>query len=189
MSAIFFKAHIWGELTFICTTSIVASGIFFYINVYLEQTRVRRIMYPVIKERLMHIGVTASMIMMGLSNGRESTIPDEDTIKELYGGIPLNSKPLFQFPTGANYDTWRDFFQHKFDSVRVHSEILFKYSAHIPPEILVLLHEVQYSTFEMSLDNTINWPEATIGNPAGGLSTYLQNLQDITGKEAMRVLN
>lgn len=124
MSPIFYRADVWGDLTFTFTSSIVASGIFYFINVHLEQRRLRKIMYPVIKERLMSISVTASNIMLALGNGTGTSIQDEETIARLYGEVALNSKPVLSYSPTANYATWREFFQHMFDSVRFHSDIL-----------------------------------------------------------------
>jgi len=177
---------ILGQIIFALTSSVISSGIFYYFVVYRDKKRIKKIVYPMVKMQLLNVAVFVPSILRALNAivpFESSGLPDEQTFNKMFSGVLINDRPPRFSVSQDDFNTWREFFHTQFNNIRFRSQLLYNNSSHLTPTLLQKLSQVQYSDFEMSLNNTVDWPEASLGNPAAGLWQFLKDLQELAGKD------
>lgn len=187
LSAIFYKATEVGEITFTLLSSVIASSIFYYFVVYLDNRKVAKILYPSINERLKTFGVGLFIIKNDLyRNIKGQSVPDKlpnlDDFREICDGIILTSKPpIIMGNPSYQFDTWFEYFNYFFNSDNFISKQLYSHISYLTPEILKELDEIQYSVFQRSLDvYKQNRRYDKLSGNSGPFWSYLKTLEKLS---------
>lgn len=153
---LFYKAQEVGEIFFNLLSSVVASCIFYYFVVYLEQRRIAREMYPVLRERLKTFNVNIFNVMLGMHNLKgippSFDLPTREKLLQLSQGIKLSSRPPEIFGNPPTYtDNWFEYFAYLFQSDNYISSLLYAHVNFLPSKIVAKLDEIQFSPFQRAL--------------------------------------
>ncbi len=182
---LFPKASETAEITFNLLSSVIASGIFYYFVVYLEQRRIAKIINPTLKRRIQTLGVGLLLIkndiykIKGLTPPEE--IPELEMFKQDCEGIILSSSAPEISGNPSFYPTnWFEYFDYFFQSDKFLSMQLYAHVGFLTPNILRLLDEIQYSDFQRTLDmyRTHHYSDK-LSDTAGPFWLYLNNLKEL----------
>lgn len=185
---IFPKAHEIAEITFNLLSSVVASCIFYYFVVYIEQRRVAKVLYPNLINRLHVFGTSRSILLMALceAKGIALTIPTtSEQVSKLFSGIKLRSKPpVVHGYHGAPFNNWFQLFEYFFYSDKITANQIYTFAPVVPANILQLLDQISYSYLELALHQYANEPLELYSNDLGGVSNlvfhYLDTLRKLS---------
>lgn len=186
IGSIFPKAYEIGEITFNMFCSVIASGIFYYIVVYLENKRVAKILYPTINDRLKTFGVGVFLIVNDLYDLKgqkySDKIPEMEDFCLICDGIVLTSKPpIIRGNPSYEFDNWFEYFNYFFNSDKYISNLLYSHSSYLTPEILKELDALQYSVFQRSLDvYRLNKRCNTLAGNSRPFWLYLKTLEKLS---------
>jgi hypothetical protein len=145
-----------GEIFFNLLSSVVASCIFYFFVVYLEQRRIAREVYPALRGRLNTFKINIFNIMLGMHNRKGMTpaldLPSRERLLELCEGITLSSRPpqIFGNPP-IDTNNWFEYFDYMFHSDNYISNLLYAQVSFLPSKIISKLDEIQYSPFQRAL--------------------------------------
>jgi hypothetical protein len=183
---IFPKAHDIAEIVFNLLSSVIASCIFYYFAVYIEQRRVAKILHPNLINRLRVFGTSRYVLLMALceAKGIAITVPTtSEQVSELFSSINLRSKPpIVHNYHGAPFNNWFELFDYFFNSDKITANQIYTFAANVPASILQLLDELSYSYLELALHQYANEPLAPYSNDLKGVSNLLFHYLDTLRK-------
>ena len=190
INSCFQKASEIGEITYYLFCSVIASGIFYYVVVYLENRRVAKTLCPSINSRLHTFGVGLFIIkkdLYKLLKGLEipDKIPELESFRPICDNIILTSKPP-EISGNPSYipNDWFEYFDYFFQSDKFLSNQLYSHISYLTPEILKELDEIQYSVFQRSLDvYRLNKRYDKLAGTSGPLYMYLKTLERLSSFE------
>ncbi|MBF9252648.1 hypothetical protein I2I11_05035 [Pontibacter sp. 172403-2] len=186
---IFPNADRVGEITFNLFCSVIASGIFYYVVVHLENRRIAKILYPSINDRLKTFGVGLFFIKKDLYQRKGLAIPDKmpklEDFAPICDNIILTTKPpeIIGNPSFTPND-WFEYFEYYFQSDKFLSKQLYTHISFLTPDILKELDEIQYSRFQRALDvYRINKRYNELSGMSGPFWLYLSTLDKLSSTE------
>lgn len=174
-----------GKIFFGIFASIVASGIFYFFVVYLENKRNQKIINKIIRTKLKSISAGLLIIkkdvfpMLGLNFSDD--IPNLDDFVKICKGVDLRTKAPNIPNTNEKPITWYEYFSFFFQSNRHNSDRLYAHIIYLDIELMKLLDKIQYSYFERALDSFFeNGYTNDISGAPGPFWNYLKDLENIS---------
>lgn len=188
IESIFPRAAEIAELVFNLLISTIASGIFYYIVVHLEQRRIAKTFYPSLNERLKTFGVGALIIKTHLFELNGKNYNNESLhagdIMALSKNIKLSSQPPIIFGNPSYVaSNWYDYFDYFFQSDKFLSNQLYTHINFLTPDILKELDSIQYSHFQRALNHYKNSTHDELSGLGGPFWLYLTALEKLGKKE------
>lgn len=185
MPPMFLKAYALGEIFYGLLSSVIASCIFYYFVVYLEQRRVAKVLNPNLKQRLLTFRVGYYMILNAIAESKGLVLQEpnsHEALHELTKGISLRSQPpLFHGHRGRNTRNWFEYFERFFESDDIIIKQLYAYAAYLPPTVLQKLDELFFPHLRHALHDYYMQPNEEFAdkleNLSGNLMHYLATLK------------
>jgi hypothetical protein len=184
-NSIFPKAQEIGEITFALLSSVIASSIFYFFVVYLEQKRISKIIDPIIHRRLKSFGVSVRLIKDDLYKLKKlpvpHKIPEREDFRIVCDDILLTQKAQ-EIRGNPSYtpNNRFEYFDYFFQSDRYISNLLYAQINYLSPELIAILDDIQYSDFQRALDTyKFNRRYNKLSGVSGPLWGYLKNLEKL----------
>lgn len=186
------KAYEIAEIVYTLTTSIVGSGVFYFVVVYLEQRRVRKILSPLIKQKLINFAIGESNIRVEIAKIVFGAA-QEKSLEELtpyFDRIDMLARPSSpHVGTNLAFNTWYELFDYYFsmDDHRLRS--LLAHISYLHPEIIVKLNNLNYSIFQRSLDNAREhyFADYPLSGTVGPFLLYMNTLRELAAMSETHV--
>lgn len=144
-----------GIVIYNLSLSIIASGIFYYLVVYIPEKRKKRKVRQVINMRFEQIEMSCMLIYKDIT--RFSThqnapiiLPEKlDEFKSICKDMLLTSRPPDFFAGSAivPLNNWFEYFKYSFRYDDNNLEELYKYSNFLEPDTMQLMHDLSSHTF------------------------------------------
>lgn len=180
----FSKAFEAGDLFYQLANATIASGVFFFLVVYIEQRRIKNLISPIIKNRLINFAISESLIrrilFRALNGDVENFYCTIEEMKKGFDKIKLTDQPP-NHPETPQFKDWYELFDFFFIKDQARIKGLYELVQYLDPVIISKLEEINYSSFELSLDaiGRGDYPDYRVSGVDGPLEMYLKSCHSI----------
>lgn len=144
-----------GVLVYNLSLSIIASGIFYYLVVYIPEKRKKLKVRQVINMRFEQVELICMTTYAdinrssGIVNSPKDFPESVEKFKSICQNMLLTSRPPDYFAGSAMVplNNWYEYFKYNFRYDDKNLEELYKYSAYLEPETMQLMHDLSSHTF------------------------------------------
>lgn len=179
------NAYEIGDMFYQLANANIASGVFYYFVVFLNQRRIKNNLSPVLKKRLQNFAISESEIRRRIYRAIHGNVENFNaTMEEMdpfLFNIKLEDSPPYH-PGQPDFDNWYLFFDYYFSIDQVRLRRLYELSTHLDSEILARLDDIEYSYLELSLDSIRKHRDSKTYSLNGireVLKSYLQACRDV----------
>lgn len=177
-----------GEITFNICLSALAASIFYFITVFLEKRRNRKLIRAVIDRRITRLNLDYHIIMKDIrSHSRQSAdiqseFPDSEEFKDMCKGIKLKGDApkiwngvLYSDPTN-----WFDYFRRYYWFQKYNIGVLLEFAHLLPIDLIPALDYLDNNHFLTALgDREHSTDDEDMGSISGPLWCYLKVLKEV----------
>lgn len=144
-----------GVVTYNLSLSIIASGVFYYLVVYIPEKRKKKKVRQVINYHFEQIEIncfltyTAIKNISGIENAPANFPENIDEFRSICKDMLLTSRPPDYFAVSAlvPLNNWFEYFKYNFKYEDKNLEELYKFSNYLEPDTMQLMHDLSSHTF------------------------------------------
>jgi hypothetical protein len=148
-----------GIITYNLSMSIIASGIFYYLVVFLPEKKKKKKVSKIINyvfDQIDFIAIgTFGDILKSTGQKHRTELPKKaEEFMAICHDISLSSKPPDYFAGSATVplNNWYEYFKYNFGYDDKHLDILQKHSTFLNPEIILLMHNLSSHEFRKAVN-------------------------------------